>query len=70
MTKSEFDLIAKLLKSKGPVVAGVEQVLFQKVANAQAARNVGCTPQALHRSTKRFMGLHSEIIQAFKRSTI
>ena len=61
MKKSEFDLIARLLKSKEPVI-------FDGVANADAARQLGVTPQAVHRSTKRFQALHNEICVAFKRT--
>lgn len=68
MTKTEFDLIARLLKSKEPVISAVRLVIFKGVANADAARAVGCTPQAVHRSTKRFLALHKEICEAFKNS--
>ena len=68
MTKQEFDLIARLLKSKEPVISAVGLVIFKDMANADAARAVGCTPQAVHRSTKRFMALHKEICIAFKKS--
>lgn len=68
MTLTEFDLIARLLKSKEPIISAVRMVIFEGVANAEAARAVGCTPQSVHRSTKRFMALHEEICSAFKKS--
>lgn len=68
MTREEFKLIARLLKSKEPVITAVGLVLFDGMANADAARAVGCTPQAVHRSTKRFLALHKEICTAFKKS--
>lgn len=68
MTKTEFNLIARLLKSKEPVISAVRLVIFEDTANADAARAVGCTPQAVHRSTKRFQTLHKEICAAFKKS--
>lgn len=68
MTKQEFELIARLLKSKEPVISGVYQVLFDNSTNADAARNVGATPQAVHRSTKRFLALHKDICETFKKS--
>jgi hypothetical protein len=68
MTRDEFKLIARLLKSKEPVITAVGLVLFNDMANAEAARAVGCTPQAVHRSTKRFLALHKEICAAFKKS--
>jgi hypothetical protein len=54
MNRKEFDLFARLLRSKEPVISGVRMVIFDKLDNAEAARAVGCTPQAVHRSTKRF----------------
>jgi hypothetical protein len=68
MKKSEFDLIARLLKSKEPVISAVRMVIFDGVTNADAARQLGVTPQAVHRSTKRFQALHNEICVAFKRT--
>lgn len=68
MTKTEFDLIARLLRSKEPVITGVRMVIFDKVDNADAARAIGATPQAVHRSTKRFLAMHEEICKAFKKS--
>jgi hypothetical protein len=68
MNRQEFDLIARLLKSKEPVISAVRLVIFKDTANADAARAVGCTPQAVHRSTKRFLALHKEICVAFKNS--
>ena len=68
MTREEFKLITRLLKSKEPVITAVGLVLFDDMANADAARAVGCTPQAVHRSTRRFLALHKEICDAFKNS--
>ncbi len=70
MTKQEFVLVARLLKSKEPVISGVELVIFDDVTNAEAARLVGVTPQAVHRSTKRFLALHKEIVETFKKSLV
>jgi hypothetical protein len=66
MTSSEFNLIARLLKSKEPTISAVRLVLLKGVANAEAARIAGCTPQSAHRSAKRFMALHADIRAAFK----
>lgn len=68
MTRQEFELIARLLKSKEPVISAVGLVLFNGMANADAARAVSCTPQAVHRSTKRFLAMHKEICATFKKS--
>lgn len=68
MTQSEFELIARLLRSKEPVISGVRMVIFDQVDNAEAARAVGATPQAVHRSTGRFLAMHKDICCAFKKS--
>ena len=68
MTESEFKLIARLLRSKEPVISAVRMVIFDQADNAEAARAVGVTPQAVHRSTGRFLALHKEICSAFKKS--
>jgi hypothetical protein len=70
MTTSEFDLIAHLLRSKDPALAGARLVLLHQVPNADAARTVGATPQAVHRSAKRFQALYNEITRTFKKSLV
>ncbi len=70
MTQEEFKLIARLLKSKEPVITAVGLVFFNELSNAEAARAAGCTPQAAHRSTKRFLALHKEICATFKKSIV
>jgi hypothetical protein len=54
--------------SKEPVISGVRLVIFDNSTNADAARAVGATPQAVHRSTKRFLAMHKDICEAFKKS--
>jgi len=66
MKSSEFDLVARLLKSKEPIISAVRMVIFEGVTNAQAARFAGSPPQIIHRSTKRFLALHKEISAVFK----
>lgn len=70
MTNAEFKLIARLLKSKEPIISAVHMVLFDGVTNAEAARSANATPQAIHRSTKRFLGMYKDICEAFKINTI
>ncbi len=70
MTPTEFALIARLLKSKEPVISAVRMVLFDNTTNADAARAVDATPQAVHRSTKRFLSLHKDICEAFKNNLV
>ena len=68
MTKSELELIARLLRSKEPVISAVRMVIFDQADNADAARAAGVTPQAVHRSTGRFLAMHKDICSAFKKS--
>jgi len=69
ISENEFKLVAKLLKSKEPVISAVHMVLFDAVTNADAARSVGHTPQTVHRSTKRFLALHKAICDVYKKTS-
>jgi hypothetical protein len=68
MTKDEFELIARLLKSKEPVTSGARLVLLRDVPNAEAARFVGAAPQSVHRSAKRILEVHEKIVKTFAKS--
>jgi hypothetical protein len=68
MTNAEFELIARLLKSKEPVTSGARLVILRNVPNAEAARAVGATPQSVHRSVKRVLEVHDEIAKTFSKS--
>ena len=70
MTKQQFDFIARMLRSKEPVISGVRLVIFKDMDNAEAARQSGVTPQSLHRSTGRFLAMHQEICETFKNSLV
>jgi hypothetical protein len=70
MTTNEFELIARLLKSKEPITSGARLVLLRNVPNAEAARAVGATPQSVHRSVKRFVEVHEEIVKVFSKSLV
>jgi hypothetical protein len=68
MTTQEFDLLARLLKSREPITSGARLVLLHKVPNAEAARTVGASPQSVHRAAKRFRELDEEIKNVYKKS--
>lgn len=68
MTKDQFELLAKLLRSKEPVTTGARLVLLDGVHNAEAARSAGVTPQSVHRAAKRFGELHEEICGTYDKS--
>lgn len=68
MTLQQFELLARLLRSKEPVTTGVRLVLLHKVPNAEAARTAGATPQSVHRAAKRFVELHDEICATYKKT--
>ena len=68
MTLQQFDLLARLLRSKEPVTTGAKHVLLHNVANAEAARTTGATAQSVHRAAKRFSELHEEIFTTYKKS--
>ena len=60
MTESQFDFIARLIRCKDPARQGAKLVLVHKVPNAEAARSVQTTPQAVHRAAKRISEENSE----------
>lgn len=68
ITQPQFELLARLLKSKEPVTTGARLVLLDGVPNAEAARLAGTTPQSVHRSAKRFVELNEEIISTYKKA--
>lgn len=68
MTPKQFELLARVLRSKEPVTTGVRLVLLHGVPNAEAARSASVTAQSVHRSARRFMALHEDISQAYTRS--
>lgn len=65
MTKQQFDLLARLMRSKEPVTTGAKLVLLGGVSNAEAAWTAGVTPQSVHRAVKRFAALHEEISRSY-----
>ena len=67
MTQQQFELLARLLRSKEPVTTGARLVLLHNVPNAEAARTVGVTAQSVHRAAKRFTVLHHEILKTYKK---
>ena len=68
MTNQQFELLARLLRSKEPVTTGARLVLLHDVPNAEAARTAGVTAQSVHRAAKRFAELHEEIFSTYKKS--
>lgn len=65
MTPETFDLLALLLKSREPIISGARLVILRGMKNAEAARQVGATPQSVHRSVQRFWTLHNKISAVF-----
>jgi len=70
MTQQQFDLLARLLRSKEPVTTGARLVLLHHVPNAEAARTAGATAQSVHRAAKRFSELHEEIFTTYKKALV
>lgn len=66
MTEKQFDLLARLLRSKEPVTTGAKMVLLQGVSNAEAARQTDKAPQSVHRAVKRFLETHEDILKVYK----
>ena len=68
MTQQQFELLARLLRSKEPVTTGARLVLLYGMPNAEAARTAGVTAQSVHRAAKRFSELYAEIFSVYKKS--
>lgn len=68
MTAKQFELLARMLRSKDPVTTAAKMVLLQGITNAEAARATDVKPQSVHRSVKRFVELHEEVSKLYPAS--
>lgn len=61
MRSDEFELIATLIRSRGPARSAARRVLVDGLRNADAAREASIDPQSVHRTAQR---IHSEVERA------
>lgn len=66
MTLKQFEVIAKLLRSKEPVKTAARLVLVEGMSNAEAAREARVSPQSCSNSVVRYQAADMEIKLAYK----
>lgn len=67
LTKKEFDLIARLIRSKEPTRTGAFKVLVQGKANKDVIAELGITGPSLSNTLGRFRRTHKEILAVYKK---
>ena len=65
MTLEQFEVIAKLLRSKEPVKTAVRLVLVDGMTKAEAAREAGVSPASCNNSVVRYQAADMEIKLAY-----
>jgi DNA-directed RNA polymerase specialized sigma24 family protein len=66
MTLEQFEIIAKLIRSREPVKTAVRLVLVNGMPNVEAAAEVGTSPQSVSNTLARFRAADREIRVAYK----
>lgn len=61
LTEAQFNLIAKLIKSRAPAKSGAYLVLVKGKNNPDAYAEAGISPQSLSNTLGRFRRVHKEI---------
>jgi transposase len=69
MTELEFDLIAKLIRSREPVKSAAKLVLVTGLTAPDAARQVGVAYKSCANTVTRFRTTHKEIVKIFGRKS-
>jgi len=65
MTSRQFQVIAKLIRSREPVRSAAYQVLVAGMSGAEAARQAGIKPQQVANTVRRFRVADLEIRAAY-----
>ena len=66
MTPAQFETIAKLIRSREPVMSGARLVLIDEVSGVDAAAATGVSSQSISNTVARFRAADAEIRQAYK----
>lgn len=67
MTELEFDLIAKLIRSREPVKSAAKLVLVTGYTAPDAARETGVAYKSVANTVARYRTTHKEIVKIFGR---
>ena len=65
MTTEQFEVLAKLLRSRAPAVTAARRVLVDGVRPSEAARETGMTPAAVSNALARYRAADVLIRQAY-----
>jgi transposase len=65
MDAKKFELLARLLRSRGPVRAAAKLVLVDGKRNADAARETGVSTQSVSNTVQRFRSEDEAIRQVY-----
>ena len=65
MTEEKFELIAELIRSRGPARTAARLVLVSGHANKKAAEKAGCTAASVSNTVVRFRSTYKKIVAVF-----
>lgn len=66
MTLDQFEVIAKLIRSREPVKTAAKFVLVDGMSNIDAATEMELSAQSVSNTVSRFRAAHEEIRRAYK----
>lgn len=66
MTPEQFELLADLLRSKGPAREAARMVLLQNYTNTDAARQAGVLPQSSSRTVRLIREMDQRISSVYE----
>jgi transposase len=69
MNEREFNLIAKLIRSRDPACTAARLVLVSGYSNQEAATEAGCSYNSVTNTVSRFKAAHKEISAVFGRKS-
>lgn len=69
MTLEQFELLALLLRSRGPTKEAARMVLLSGASGADAARQTGLKPQSVSNTVQRFRHADSAVREAYSPKT-
>lgn len=62
---AEFNVIAKLLRSRDPARTATRQVLVDGLSYKDSAARAGCTPMSARNAARRYCIAYKQIVQVF-----
>ena len=65
MTRTQFDVVAELLRSREPVRTAARLVLVEGAATKDAAEAAGMQPNAVSNALSRYRNAHKKLLVAY-----